>query len=116
MALGAEQRPDAPTQASPSRPPDWSAVKQWKQHTRRRDSELRLVLCVSGVSVALRFGFWDLGFGIWDFLLSQARNVPTHDVGPRADELLDGRVHLFELRERVRRERVHVHGVTNLLI
>src|SRR6185503_19591329 len=66
MALGAEQRPDAPTQASPSRPPDWSAVKQWKQHTRRRDSELRLVLCVSGVSVALRFGFWDLGFGIWD--------------------------------------------------
>jgi hypothetical protein len=34
MALDTEQRPDAPTQASPSRPPDRSTVKQWKQHTR----------------------------------------------------------------------------------
>jgi len=42
-----------------------------------------------------------LGFGIWDFLLSQARDKLTDLGGPGMDELLDRRVRSFELRQRV---------------
>jgi len=38
LALVTNQRHGTPTQALPSRPPDWSAVKQWLQHTRARRS------------------------------------------------------------------------------
>ena len=39
MASATNQRLDVPTQASPSRPPDWSAVKQWEQHTSNGGTE-----------------------------------------------------------------------------
>src|SRR5262245_12330324 len=48
--------------------------------------------------------------------LLKTRHELTHDVGPRTDELLDRRMHLFELREWIWRERIRVHGITNLLI
>jgi hypothetical protein len=51
MASDTEQRSDAPTQASPSRPPDWSTVKQWRQHTRHGDTEALSCKRISGALV-----------------------------------------------------------------